>query len=189
MKKSALIWIWIIIIVVVLVIIGIVIHHMNNSSQNNPTAPVTIQTSTSPATNPSTGISSTIAVSSSSSSTATSSQESAYIRVVVLNTSANATLGAYLVAANSMTLYTYGKDTTAESNCTGQCALTWPPYTISTSTPIGGDGVTGTISTITRPNGTMQIIYNGAPLYFYKGDMKPGDTKGQNINGFSVAKP
>jgi predicted lipoprotein with Yx(FWY)xxD motif len=53
-----------------------------------------------------------------------------------------------------------------------------------------GTEVSGTISTISRADGITQITYNGVPLYFWKGDSKPGDKTGQNYNGlWFVVKP
>src|SRR5262249_11557545 len=93
----------------------------------------------------------------------------------------------YLVAANGMTLYHFTKDTPGVSNCSGQCAVQWPPYTVSSSTAAaglpGGSAVGGTISTIVRSDGTMQVTYNGEPLYFWYKDVNPGDTTGQNVGG------
>ena len=36
-----------------------------------------------------------------------------------------------------------------------------------------------------RDDGTIQVVYNGHPLYYYKEDTAPNDIKGQglNING------
>jgi len=50
-------------------------------------------------------------------------------------------------------------------------------------------GISGKLGTITRADGTMQVTYNGMPLYFWVHDAKAGDTSGQGIGGFSVAKP
>ena len=46
-------------------------------------------------------------------------------------------------------------------------------------------GVTGTLGTITRPDGTTQATYDGHPLYTYAGDTAPGQAKGngQNLSG------
>jgi len=32
------------------------------------------------------------------------------------------------------------------------------------------------------------VTYNGHPLYSWTGDYSPGDTTGQGIGGFSIAK-
>jgi predicted lipoprotein with Yx(FWY)xxD motif len=50
-------------------------------------------------------------------------------------------------------------------------------------------GVTGKLGTLTRPDGTTQVTYNGRPLYGWQNDAKPGDVTGQGIGGFTVAKP
>ena len=47
---------------------------------------------------------------------------------------------------------------------------------------LGLPGVTGTISTIKRTDGTTQATYDGHPLYTYIGDNAPGQDGGNNIN-------
>ncbi len=109
--------------------------------------------------------------------------------IYTLNVATDPTLGSYLTAANGMTLYTFANDKPGVSNCSGNCAVTWPPYAGS-ALNITGMGVGGTVATITRADGTMQVTYNGSPLYFWKSDMKPGDTTGNGVGGvWSVAKP
>jgi predicted lipoprotein with Yx(FWY)xxD motif len=54
--------------------------------------------------------------------------------------------------------------------------------------PTAGAGVTGKLGTLTRADGTMQVTSDGLPLYYWQGDAKPGDTTGDGVNGFSVAK-
>jgi predicted lipoprotein with Yx(FWY)xxD motif len=49
--------------------------------------------------------------------------------------------------------------------------------------------VTGTFGTLTRADGSIQVTYNGLPLYGWQGDTKAGDVTGHGVNGFSVAKP
>jgi predicted lipoprotein with Yx(FWY)xxD motif len=54
----------------------------------------------------------------------------------------------------------------------------------------GAAGVTGTFSTFARADGTMQIAYNAAPLYYFAADQKAGDLKGEGVaNLWTVAKP
>jgi predicted lipoprotein with Yx(FWY)xxD motif len=92
--------------------------------------------------------------------------------------------------ATGMTLYVFAKDVkdSGKSNCTGGCLETWPALTVDAgATPTGGDGVTGTLATITREdNGELQVTYNGLPLYFFKNDKAPGDLNGVYENWETV---
>lgn len=95
----------------------------------------------------------------------------------------NTTLGSILTDSKGMTLYLWKKDTTpGASQCNGQCATIWPPFTVPQgTTPTAGTGVTGTLGTITRSDNTIQVTINGLPLYYYSKDTTPGDAKGQGI--------
>jgi predicted lipoprotein with Yx(FWY)xxD motif len=42
--------------------------------------------------------------------------------------------------------------------------------------------VTGTLTTITRSDGSKQAAYNGHPLYTYTGDTAPGQSTGNGLN-------
>jgi predicted lipoprotein with Yx(FWY)xxD motif len=101
-----------------------------------------------------------------------------------------ATRGTVLIAgSNQMTLYTFTHDVanSGTSACTGQCIVTWPALTVPAGgTPTAGPGVTGTLGTITRDDGTVQVTYNGLPLYFFKGDSAPGDSNGVYTNWEAV---
>lgn len=128
------------------------------------------------------------------STTATSrADNSAYIAGnLLLGTDATSSLGTYLIASNGMTLYIYTKDSSGVSNCTGQCAAVWPPYTVASRDVLANvqAGISGSVDTILRADGSMQVTYNGAPLYFYAKDQVSGDTTGQNVGGvWFVAKP
>ncbi len=94
----------------------------------------------------------------------------------------NATLGSILVGPNGHTLYYFDKDTAGVSTCTGSCAAIWPPLT-TTGTATAGAGVTGTLGTLTRADGSVQVTYNGWPLYYYAADTAPGQTNGQGVLG------
>ena len=103
----------------------------------------------------------------------------------------DATLGAILVGEDGMTLYTFKKDGGGKSACNGDCAAKWPPFVLEedeTVTP--GDGVTGTLASIVRDDGTKQVTYDGAPLYYFASDTAAGDVKGQGLNDvWFVATP
>jgi predicted lipoprotein with Yx(FWY)xxD motif len=81
--------------------------------------------------------------------------------------------------AQGFTLYSFAPDTATASKCTGACAQIWPPVT---GPAAAGQGVTGTLGTITRSDGAKQITYNGHPLYTYTADTAPGQAKGNGLN-------
>jgi predicted lipoprotein with Yx(FWY)xxD motif len=95
-------------------------------------------------------------------------------------------------SASGMTVYTFTKDTkdSGTSACTGGCIDTWPALTVPAGgSPTGGSGVTGTLGTITRDDdGSLQVTYNGLPLYFFKNDKAPGDLNGVYEN-WETVKP
>jgi len=94
------------------------------------------------------------------------------------------TLGAYITGEDGKTLYFLTKDAANKSNCSGQCATNWPPFTLETGESVeAGSGVSGTFATITRDDGTMQVTLNGMPLYYFQGDKAAGDTTGQGVQG------
>jgi predicted lipoprotein with Yx(FWY)xxD motif len=104
-----------------------------------------------------------------------------------VSTTEDATLGAILVDARGFTLYTFANDTpgSGASACSGACATNWPPLTAGE--PTAGDGVTGELATIERDDGTTQVTYDGAPLYFFAGDNAPGDTNGHEVGNIWFA--
>jgi len=86
---------------------------------------------------------------------------------------------ALLTNSSGITLYTFAPDHVNKSVCYGDCATYWPPVPGHMS---AGPGVTGTIGTITRTDGSTQATYDGHPLYTYIGDHTPGQDGGNNIN-------
>jgi predicted lipoprotein with Yx(FWY)xxD motif len=95
-------------------------------------------------------------------------------------------IGKVLANNHGMTLYTFSKDKRDQSNCTGKCAVNWPPFTVSENATAGGHW-----SVITRPHGTKQWAYRGKPLYTFAKDNKAGQIKGNGrLNGaWKAARP
>ena len=91
------------------------------------------------------------------------------------------TIGSQQVLTNSagLTVYWFAPDTSTTLKCTGSCATYWPPVK---GPATAGSGVTGTLGTITRSDGTTQATYDGHPLYTYAGDTAPGQAKGNGLN-------
>jgi predicted lipoprotein with Yx(FWY)xxD motif len=99
---------------------------------------------------------------------------------ITLTVATNATLGSYIAGKDGMSLYLFMPDTGTTSTCTGNCAGTWPPLTVTSASDVtAGAGVTGAIGTTARADGTTQVTINGHPVYYYSGDSKAGDTSGQ----------
>jgi len=84
-----------------------------------------------------------------------------------------------LTNARGLTLYSFAPDTPSRSACYGSCAAYWPPVPGNVS---AGPGVTGTVGSIKRTNGSTQATYDGHPLYTYIGDSAPGQDSGNNLN-------
>jgi predicted lipoprotein with Yx(FWY)xxD motif len=81
--------------------------------------------------------------------------------------------------AKGLTLYWFAPDSPTKSVCNGSCASYWPPVK---GPATAGSGVSGTITTITRADGSKQAAYDGHPLYTYIGDSGPGQAHGNNVN-------
>ena len=86
---------------------------------------------------------------------------------------------AVVTNSKGMTLYWFVPDSSTASKCSGSCATYWPPVIGAVT---AGSGVTGTLGSITRPDGTTQASYDGHPLYTYVGDSAPGQAKGNGLN-------
>ena len=104
---------------------------------------------------------------------------------------ATGAVGSYLTGEGGKTLYTFKPDSANTSTCTDGCATAWPPFTASAQDTVkAGAGVSGKLSTFARPDGTLQVAYNGAPIYYFQGDAKAGETNGQGVGGkWFVAAP
>jgi len=101
----------------------------------------------------------------------------------VVNLTQNDKLGSFLVDDKGMTLYLFTKDTPNTTVCYEKCAVAWPPL-LTTGDPVAGEGVDASLlGTTDRTDGTVQVTYNGWPLYYYEKDKAPGDVVGQDVGG------
>jgi predicted lipoprotein with Yx(FWY)xxD motif len=75
------------------------------------------------------------------------------------------------------------------STCSGSCTEIWKPLP-AVDISVGGDLNINDFGIVLREDGLEQIAYKKWPLYFYKGDVKAGDTNGDKIEGlWFVVKP
>ena len=119
------------------------------------------------------------------------------VTVWTLSSSNKAGIGAYLVAESTtgedpLTVYFFKKDIpgSGSSACDASCAKTWPPLLLTSGATVRVSQVTGKVSQLTRSDVTVQVTYDGAPLYFYVGDHGAGDTNGVGVSAsWSAATP
>lgn len=96
-------------------------------------------------------------------------------------TAKNASLGTtVLVNRSGLTLYSLSAERNGRFICTDMtCLNLWHPV-LAPSGGIKSDPV-GSLGTVQRPGGGMQVTYRGLPLYTFVNDHKPGSVAG---NGF-----
>lgn len=98
-----------------------------------------------------------------------------------VSTTSHPTYGEVLADDEGRTLYLFTPDTDGESVCYDSCAENWPPFTTD-GEPEAADGVTASLGTTERDDGSTQVTYNGSPLYTFANDEQPGDANGQGAN-------
>ena len=101
--------------------------------------------------------------------------------------SSNTTFKAQLANREGFALYTFAKDTTGVSNCSGICLTNWPPLLAGAN-----DTASSPYSIIERSLGNgvtaRQWAYQGLPLYFFKNDTAAGQTNGKAIANWQLAR-
>jgi predicted lipoprotein with Yx(FWY)xxD motif len=111
------------------------------------------------------------------------SGEGNLIKPATLAVTQTASLGTILVDGAGRTLYGFTNDTKDTSACYDKCEQAWPPL-LQTDKPTVVAGVDAALlGTTQRKDGTIQVTYNGMPLYYFFKDQAPGDTNGQKVGG------
>ncbi len=101
----------------------------------------------------------------------------------------NSRFGQILVDGQGRALYLFAADKTTDSTCYGACATAWPPMLADKGAKIDAmhDATASLTGTTTRKDGTVQVTYNGHPLYYFEGDKNPGQIECQAIVNFGGA--
>jgi predicted lipoprotein with Yx(FWY)xxD motif len=82
-------------------------------------------------------------------------------------------------ASNGFAVYNFDLDLTTPgtSACTGTCTTFWPPIIEPAGTTF-----TAPFGTIVRPDGTLQLAYNGHPLSTFAQDTTATTASGDGLN-------
>ncbi|MFJ4773677.1 SCO0930 family lipoprotein [Streptomyces uncialis] len=112
-----------------------------------------------------------------------------------LSTRDDAKLGEIVRDAKGRTLYRFTKDRASSTNsaCAGSCLKKWKPAKTLEKAALKNakDIDPKLVAAYQRPDGGgVQLTIDGWPLYWFTGDLKPGDTNGQGVGGtwFAIRK-
>jgi predicted lipoprotein with Yx(FWY)xxD motif len=90
-----------------------------------------------------------------------------------------------LIDGKGITVYMFVTDIRGHpSRCYDICAVQWPPVVLppGVTRPVVGTGIRpALLGTATRTDGSVQVTYNGWPLYLWPPDKAPGQATGQAL--------
>lgn len=95
-------------------------------------------------------------------------------------------LGTIIVDSEGLTLYDFHKDKGGTSACYDACAGAWPPLLTEGKPQAEAGAMASQLGMTERKDGTVQVTYNGWPLYTYAGDKAPGEANGNDIDQFGA---
>ena len=97
--------------------------------------------------------------------------------------------GAVLATPKQQALYTWDAERDFKIHCTGACAKAWPPLTVRFRRAVTPHvrGIAGTLGTIRRPDGRLQVTFNRRPVYTYAHE-GPGQVLCDNVDGWFVVR-
>jgi predicted lipoprotein with Yx(FWY)xxD motif len=88
--------------------------------------------------------------------------------------------GMVLVDSSGQALYASDQESAAgKVMCVGACNSFWQPV-MAKGTPTASGSVPGNLGVVNRPDGGMQVTYNGAPLYTFTQD-QTGEVTGDGF--------
>ena len=88
-----------------------------------------------------------------------------------------------LVDSSGAPLYSSDQEKSGKVACTGSCTSIWLPLAAPGSgQPTGGDGVSGKLGTLKRPDGSRQVTLDGRPLYSFAQDGNSGKATGDGVS-------
>jgi predicted lipoprotein with Yx(FWY)xxD motif len=114
--------------------------------------------------------------------TATQTAQQAAATGTTIKTS-DSQYGQVLFGGDDRAIYYFDKESASKSECYGECAEAWPPVLTEGDPQAGSGAQNGLLGTTERDDGTMQVTYDGHPLYYYVDDPK-GEVACHNVSEF-----
>jgi len=90
----------------------------------------------------------------------------------------------YVYATTNVRLYVYEKDAPGKSNCTGGCALAWPPLAAREN-----DQAIGDWTVVVREDGAKQWAYKGQPVLRFYPDSANDPQGYRPVDGWYFLEP
>jgi|SRR5215469_14088545 len=102
---------------------------------------------------------------------------------MTISTRTLAGVGTVLTDQSGKTLYTPEQEGNGVIKCTAACLGFWFPVTVGSGVaPHASTALTGTLGSVKRSDGSLQLTYNGHPLYTFKLDDAPGQDHGNDFS-------
>ena len=94
--------------------------------------------------------------------------------------------GAVLADRNGRTLYLLDTEAGAKLHCTSKsCLAYWPPLVYTKGQKVTtGMGVKGKVGFVARSKTTLQVTFNGYPVYLFVGDSGTARSNGEGVRSF-----
>ena len=97
--------------------------------------------------------------------------------------------GAILATRTRRALYVWDAEKDFKVECTESCAAVWPPLVVrsAAAVPKKVAGIKGMFGVVRRPEGTLQVTYDGRPVYTYAHE-GPNEVRCDNVEGWFVVR-
>lgn len=101
------------------------------------------------------------------------------------------TFGRVLARRDRQVLYYWQEEKKAggKLRCFGECARAWPPLIVKSraAVPRKVPGIRGRFGVVKRPNGALQVTYNGLAVYTYAHE-RPRQVLCNDVDGWFVVR-
>jgi predicted lipoprotein with Yx(FWY)xxD motif len=95
--------------------------------------------------------------------------------------------GPVLTTPAKQALYVWNAEKDLKIHCVGACVKAWPPLYAKGKVPARAAGIRGSLGTIRRPDGRLQVTFNRRPVYTYAHE-GPTQVLCDDVHGWFVVR-